>query len=330
MAFEHGGDLDRAIAKFGGERADWIDLSTGINPHSYEIPLLADDAWTALPDSSMNERLIGAAKHIYQSQSACLALAGAQQAIQYYPTLFASKVKEKKAALIHPSYNEHEAQLQRDGWQIKTGASLADLEGTELAVIVNPNNPDGTFYTPDSLLKLATSVRFLVVDESFCDPYPDLSLCPHITDKHDNILILRSFGKFYGLAGMRLGFALGSEAIIDKLAEMAGRWPVSGPALAIGKTALQDKKWADSMTVKLHHDAERLDNLASRIGWQLVGGTNLFRLYDCPDAAAAQDILARHKIWSRIFSYNSRWLRLGLPPENGWQRLSQALTTPSS
>jgi cobalamin biosynthetic protein CobC len=139
-------------------------------------------------------------------------------------------------------------------------------------------------------------------------------------------MALRSFGKFFGLAGLRLGFALGAEAEIGRLRSLAGPWPVSGPALAAGRVALADTSWAEAARGRLAADAERLDRLAAASGWEVVGGTALFRLYDVGDACEAQDRLARAHVWSRVFPYSRSWLRLGLPGEEAeWQRLATAL-----
>jgi cobalamin biosynthetic protein CobC len=163
-----------------------------------------------------------------------------------------------------------------------------------------------------------------VVDESFADARPDLSLAN--AAGHQRLIVLRSFGKFFGLAGVRLGFILGSEVDISALAEMAGPWPISGPAIAIGEAALSDRSWAEATVARLRSDASRLDVLAQSAGWKPLGGTELFRLYDTPNAAAVQNRLARHQIWTRMFSYSDRWLRLGLPGQMAeWDRLAAAL-----
>ena len=322
---EHGGDLDRAISRFGGKRADWLDLSTGINPHAYPLPPLDNSLWTDLPDKNLQQDVEAAAAAAYQTTRPCLALAGAQQAIQLYPALFAKHFNSRRARLLYPSYNEHERQLLRQNWQVERICSTERLAGADLAVVVNPNNPDGRYSRPEQLLYLAERVGVLVIDESFCDPLPNLSVCPHLTAQHDNILVLRSFGKFYGLAGLRLGFMVGAQSHLDDLADMMGSWAVSGPALAVGCSALTDRIWATQMTTQLATESVQLDQLATAAGWQIVGGTSLYRLYQMSDAAASQDHLARHQIWVRTFSYNANWLRLGLPSQTGWTRLEQAL-----
>ena len=322
---EHGGVLDRAISRFGGQRADWLDLSTGINPHAYPLPPIDNSLWTDLPDKGLQQDVEAAAAAAYHTTRPCLALAGAQQAIQLYPALFARYITSRRARLLHPSYSEHEGQLLRQNWQVERVRSIKQLAGAGLAVVVNPNNPDGRYSRPEQLFSLAEQVGVLVIDESFCDPLPRLSVCPHLTAQHDNILVLRSFGKFYGLAGLRLGFAVGAQSHLSDLSEMMGSWAVSGPALAVGRAALTDRIWITQMTTKLATESDQLDQLATAAGWQIVGGTSLYRLYQMSDAAAWQDHLARHQIWVRAFSYNANWLRLGLPPQTGWARLEQAL-----
>jgi cobalamin biosynthesis protein CobC len=168
-------------------------------------------------------------------------------------------------------------------------------------------------------------VKRLAVDESFADAAPQGSLAAEAAMA--GLLVLRSFGKFYGLAGLRLGFVLGSAEDIAALDAMAGPWPVSGAAIEIGRKALLDRNWADATRVRLEKDARRLDGLAMGIGWRPIGGTPLFRLYDVGNAAAAQERLARARIWSRTFGDKPNWLRLGLPGnETEWTRLGEALS----
>ena len=284
------------------------------------MPALPLDVWTALPTIAATSRLLAAAGTAYRSQAPMLAVAGAQAAIQLIPRLSAPA----RACILAPTYNEHSAALHSAGWQVEEVTTLTALEGADLAVVVNPNNPDGRSHAPEDLLRLATRVGRLVVDESFADARPDLSLASEAA--RGSLLVLRSFGKFYGLAGVRLGFILGSEADIATLAEMAGPWSVSGPAIAIGTAALSDHAWAEATMARLRADAARLDVLVQSAGWKLVGGTELFRLYDTPDATAARDRLAQHQIWTRMFPYSDRWLRLGLPGQPAeWDRLATAL-----
>lgn len=317
---DHGGNLDQAVARWGGSTAGWIDLSTGINRVPYPLPALADEVWTALPTRAARERLVEAAADAYGTGAAILPVAGAQAAIQMIPRLTAPGC----ARVLGPTYNEHAGALRAAGWQVEEVSDLDALAGADLAVVVNPNNPDGRSYAPARLTALAERVGRLVVDESFADPQPDLSLAAQAGEQ--GLLVLRSFGKFYGLAGLRLGFVLGAPADIAALDAMAGPWPVPGAALEVGRVALIDREWARATTARLKDEAKRMDRIGAAAGWVPLGGAELFRLFGTPDAAAAQARLARAKIWSRIFPYSPRWIRLGLPGSAAeWTRLEDAL-----
>ncbi|WGH79416.1 pyridoxal phosphate-dependent class II aminotransferase [Jannaschia sp. GRR-S6-38] len=303
-ARDHGGGLDAARARWGG--TDWIDLSTGINPDPYPRPDLPDRAWTALPDRDAEAALEHAARVFWRvpPAAAILAAPGASALIAKLPAL----APGGRVAIPGPTYNEHAAAFRAHGFA---------LAGTaEARVLVHPNNPDGRLWSAADL------TPFTVVDESFCDVTPDASLVAEAA--RPGVIVLKSFGKFWGLAGLRLGFAIGHPETLAPLAEALGPWPVSGPALAIGAAALSDPDWAARTRARLRSDAARLDALMALHG-RPVGGTDLFRLYDVGDARALQDRLARHAIWSRIFPYSDSWLRLGLPPARGWDRLEAAL-----
>lgn len=318
---DHGGNIDWAVSRYGGAQENWIDLSTGINRVPYPIPALPADLWQKLPTRNATQGLIAAAQAAYGTSAPILPVAGAQAAIQMLPTM----IKPGHARVLAPTYNEHRASLQSAGWLVEDASRLDQLEGADLAVVVNPNNPDGRRNSPEELLKLADTVGTLIVDESFADPQPELSLARHVG--RDGLFVLRSFGKFYGLAGLRLGFILGPEALLARVSELAGPWPVSGPAIEIGRLALSDKEWATQTTERLRKEAMIIDQFAQKAGWSFAGGTELFRLYDTPSAADAQKNLAQNHIWSRIFPWSPTLIRLGLPgPVHEWDRLKEALS----
>ncbi|MHA7876328.1 threonine-phosphate decarboxylase CobD [Roseivivax sp.] len=322
---DHGGDLDQARARHGA--GDWLDLSTGINARPYPVPELPARAFAALPEAGEIAALEAAAARAYETALTPVALAGAQAAIQLVPRLG----PDGPARVLGPTYNEHAAALAAQGRAVTEVTTLEALQGAAVAVVVNPNNPDGQRHAPEDLEALAEQVGLLVVDESFCDPEPALSLAPRFEASasgaaRENLLILRSFGKFYGLAGLRLGFTLSGPELARTIRAAAGPWAVSGPAIATGRAALEDRAWQQATTTRLGRDAARLDGLAARVGWALVGGTPLFRTYETGDAQKARDHLARAHIWSRAFPYSTGWLRLGLPGDRaGWQRLEAAL-----
>lgn len=306
---DHGGGIDAAAAHYGGTRGAWIDLSTGINPVPYPVSALPLDAWTALPDRAAQTRLLEAARRFWSvpDTAAILAAPGASILISHIPHLRAPGTVD----IPQPTYNEHAAAFTAAGW---TAASNTP----DARVLVHPNNPTGAWHGPNALTAPLT-----VIDESFCDIAPERSLIQHAT--RPGTIILKSFGKFWGLAGLRLGFAIGLPQDIQRLEQMLGPWPVSGPALAIGAQALSDPDWANDTRARLTADAQRLDTLMTRAGATLHGGTPLFRLYEVPDAAQWQDRLARHHIWTRIFPYSRQFLRLGLPAPQHWPRLEAAL-----
>ncbi|ARC87819.1 threonine-phosphate decarboxylase CobD [Rhodovulum sp. MB263] len=317
---DHGGDLSGAMARFGGSPGDWIDLSTGINRVPYPAPPASAAALCELPGRAAIERLCAAAQSAYGTVWPLLPLAGAQAAIQLLPVL----APRGAVRVLGPTYNEYGGAFEAVGRAVETVAGAEALAGAALAVIVNPNNPDGRRFSPGTLHDIAATVGVLVVDESFADPHPELSLLPGACP--GNVLVLRSFGKFYGLAGLRLGFALGPEALIGRLAGRAGPWAVSGPALEAGALALADAGWQAQSRARLSAETARADGLAEAAGWRPLGGTALFRLYETEDAAEAQARLARSWIWSRIFPYSSGWLRLGLPGSDAeWDRLEEVL-----
>lgn len=319
---DHGGNLDAALATYGGSLADWIDLSTGINPIAYPVPDISQDAWSALPRKADLAELTTIAARAYATSVDPVAFAGAQGAIQVIPFLKTATT----ARILTPTYNEHAGALTANGWTVESVSQLSHLAGASLAVVVNPNNPDGQCFSPGALMDLAQQVGLLIVDESFADPHPDISIAPILSDKTQNIVVLRSFGKFFGLAGIRLGFTLAGKSLRHRLQDLAGPWPVAGPAIEIAKTALADRAWHSATTARLNIDASKLDQIAKACGWSLVGGTPLFRTYATPNAEAAQKTLAQHHIWSRIFPYSESWIRLGLPASDAaFARVKSAL-----
>jgi len=306
---DHGGGIDAAIAHYGGTRESWLDLSTGINPNAYPMPKLPHDAWTALPDQAAFTRLYDLARRFLNvpEEAAIIGATGASAIIAALPRV----IPTGAVSIPGPTYNEHGAAFAAAGWTLGQDPSHA-------IVAVHPNNPDGRIWQADDLTS-----PFVIIDESFCDVMPEASLI-HLS-KRPGTVVLKSFGKFWGLAGLRLGFAIGDPDIIHKLTDILGPWQISGPALAIGAKAFADPQWASETRACLTGDTARLDRLVTATGAKLVGGTTLFRLYDVGDAAAMQDRLARHHIWSRTFPYADNWLRLGLPASDRWDQLEAAL-----
>ncbi|MEM1233042.1 MAG: threonine-phosphate decarboxylase [Pseudomonadota bacterium] len=311
---DHGGGIDAAIATYGGSRKDWLDLSTGINPEPYPLPDLPADVWTALPDQDALNRLLAAARRFWNvpGNAQIIAAPGASALIAAMPVL----ARRREVQIPGPTYNEHAAAFRV--WRYE----VHDDTPCDARVLVHPNNPDGKLWATGQL------EGFTLIDESFCDVTPGASFVDRAAEP--GVIVLKSFGKFWGLAGVRLGFAIGLPETLNPgdgpgLTEILGPWAVSGPALAIGATALKDQTWATATRARLKADAARLDALIEGRGARVVGGTTLFRLYDVTDAAAARHSLAEHHILSRSFPYSNTWLRLGIPPASGWDQLETAL-----
>lgn len=284
-----------------------MDLSTGINPVTYLLPELTAGDWSDLPDTRAVSRLIHAARVFWgvPDSAAILPAPGASALIAQIPGLGAPG----RVDIPGPTYNEHAAAFRAHGWEISDRDPAA-------RVLVHPNNPDGRRWQAGDITAPLT-----VIDESFCDVTPEATLIAET--EREGVVVLKSFGKFWGLAGLRLGFAIAQPALIAPLRDRLGPWAVSGPALRIGAEALEDRAWAEATRARLAEDAARLDAL---IGAPVVGGTTLFRLYDVGDAKAWQERLAARHVWSRIFPYSARWVRLGLPGTPAhWDHLARAL-----
>ena len=329
-AAAHGGRLAAARRMFPGAPEPFLDLSTGINPHPYPLPDLPEAAFTRLPEPEEAAALEAVAARAYGVADPALVVAapGTQALIQLLPLLFA----QRSVAVLGPTYAEHEAAWQRVGAQVTQAASLAELAAAPAAVLCNPNNPDGRRWPAEAVLAAAPR-GLLVVDEAFADleddpPDGPLSLATLLP--RPGVVVLRSFGKTYGLAGVRLGFALAAPAAAAILRAALGPWAVSGPAIAAGRAALADAAWRERMRALLAGEAAALDACLATAGLRVIGGTRLFRLAAHDDAAVLFDRLGRAGILVRRFAARPTWLRFGLPgtPE-AWARLRAALRNPS-
>lgn len=325
----HGGNLSAAATATGRPRAQWLDLSTGINPRPYPIPAIPADAWTRLPEAAEQAALTDAARAAYDvaEGAAVVAAPGTQALIQWLPLLR----PRGRVGVVGPTYGEHATAWARAGHAVENLDRLPapdDARAPDVVVVVNPNNPDGRRHHPDALLALAEAQGarggWLVVDEAFADVAPEVSLCGRAVG--EGLVILRSPGKFYGLAGLRLGFAVTGPEVAARLSDNLGPWAVAGPALTVGAAALGDLAWRDATRGWLADQAAALDGVLREAGLTLLGGTALFRLAEAPDAGAVFERLAGAGVLARPFSYSSTWLRLGLPGDDaGLARLAEAL-----
>lgn len=325
-AAAHGGSLDEARRRFPDAPEPWIDLSTGINPVAYPLPPLSSEVWTRLPQESDLSELEEAAARAYGAPPGVgvVAAAGTQALIQWLPRL----VPAKRVGILRTTYVEHAATWRACGAIVEAVDEPSALAGFDVGVLVNPNNPDGRLIAAADLKPLArhfaASGGLLVIDEAFMDVAPDQSFAPHLPEK--GAAILRSFGKIFGLAGLRLGFALAGPELAGTLRRALGPWPVSGPAIRIGCQALDDRHWLRRGSERLARDTARLDDLLGRAGFELRGGTILFRLAARADAPDWFARLGQAGIFVRRFEERPDQLRFGLPGSaEAWQRLSDVL-----
>jgi cobalamin biosynthetic protein CobC len=321
----HGGALEVARQLAPGAPEPWIDLSTGINPHAYPLPDLEPEAWSRLPEGGALARLEAAAALRYGvAAGSVVAGPGSQALIQALSRI----LRRGAIGALGPTYSGFASAFAAAGARLVEAKGLEDMHDLDAAIVVNPNNPDGRVISRAALLdlhaRLARRGGVLIVDEAFADFHKDESLAPSLPTSR--AVVLRSFGKAYGLAGLRLGFALASPDIEPSLRATLGPWPVSGPAIVIGVRALADSDWLEAMRVRLGGDAARLDALLHGAGWRIVGGTRLFRLAAHAEARAAFARLLTAGILARPFADTPDWLRFGIPgDENAWERLAKAL-----
>jgi cobalamin biosynthetic protein CobC len=322
----HGGNLGAARALFPDAPSPWLDLSTGINAQAYPIGTISPEAWMRLPDAGAIAALEGAASRAYGGPvEKIVAAPGTQALIQALPRLLPAR----SVAILGFTYAEHERVWRESGAATRIVDDVAALAEAELAVVVNPNNPDGRLVPIEALIEIAAMMArnggTLVVDEAFVDVLPSSSsLASRLPEA--GAVILRSFGKTYGLAGLRLGFAVAAPDLAAKIRAALGSWAVGGPAITIAARALADDEWLSTMRGRLADEAPRLDGILTAAGWEVIGGTRLFRLARHADAGERFLALLEAGILTRPFADAPDRLRFGLPAdERAWARLAEAL-----
>ncbi len=320
---EHGGALRAAATRYHIPPSDWLDLSTGINPSGWPIPLVPATVWQRLPEPDDGLETAAAA---YYGTPHLLPVAGSQAAIQALPVLR----EPGRVGVLSPTYAEHAHAWQRAGHRVELLAREtleAMLDRLNVLVVVNPNNPTGTRFVPMTLLdwraRLVARGGWLVVDEAFMDATPAESLASRIG--LPGLIVLRSLGKFFGLAGARVGFVLAEQELLERTLEKLGPWTVTGPSRWVATQALLDHDWQAEMRSQLDRTGNRLADLLKRQRLPAAGGTSLFQWVPLPEAEFWQDALARRGILVRRFA-DPPGLRFGLPgSEPAWRRLELAL-----
>ena len=326
-AIQHGGSLAVAHRLFPAAPQPWIDLSTGINPHSYPLFDLPATAFSRLPEPTRIDRLAELAATAYGAPAACNVAAA--PGTQILLPMIAALIAPGSARVLAPTYAEHRRAAEIAGHAVEDVDRFDALAEADLAILVNPNNPDGRVVARDALLELAGHQArkggMLVVDEAFMEVGPrQESVAGDVGQS--SLVVLKSFGKFFGMAGLRLGFALAAEPTARRLAAQLGPWAVAGPALEVATKALADTAWQDIMRERLAGEAASLDDLLRAAGVAVVGGTSLFRLVRHERAQSLFATLGERGVLVRRFDFDHEALRIGLPGNNeGRERLASGL-----
>jgi len=309
----HGGRLSAATKKYPLAPKPWLDLSTGINCVAYPFVTPGADAYARLPEPEVFDALETVAGRFFGvgDSADCVAAPGTQALLQALPRL----IPAKKVGILGFSYAEHGRCWAASGAEVFVAEESDALLEAEVAVIVNPNNPDGRLRQQDALRDLAERLaargKWLILDEAFADFLPQASLAPALP--LPGVVVLRSFGKCFGLAGVRLGFALAPKPFGRRLRQALGPWAVSGPALDIGIQAYGDPDWVTQSAARLTGDGAVLDGVLRDAGLEAVGGTPLFRLVRHERAAEVFQSLCEAGVLVRPFSEKPEWLRFGIP-----------------
>ncbi|MBL6945596.1 MAG: threonine-phosphate decarboxylase [Rhodospirillales bacterium] len=336
-AIRHGGELSKVQKRHPEAPLPWLDLSTGVNPNPYPwqdkvSPEVLLAATARLPDRHMLTACRDAWTHYLGATNPdeWTLSAGSQAVINLLPQIF----PDHGISLPEPTYGEH-VRVWRNANRRVSRFQSNELHGLtfpprQVVILTNPNNPDGYVHRPNELLRLAGRLNeqssFLIVDEAFCDVVPDVSLADN--DLPSNVILMRSFGKFFGLAGLRIGCFIASHALREHLQTLLGPWSVNGTALLIAAQALNDQTWISETKGRLRRDGNKLRQTLKDAGLDIIGATDLFCLIRSADAAELAHRLARSGIYVRSFVENAETLRLGLPADDqGFARLKAALQT---
>lgn len=356
MKLHHGGRLRAAAEHYGIALADWLDLSTAINPQAWPVPEIPVDVWQRLPEEddglacnaahyygraelsgdSVAERIAGQtakdAPHCTRyttdkgfgahDRHPILPVPGTQSVIETLPRLFLPR----RVWVPAIGYQEHAYCWRKHRHELIPYSRLptADrLQPHDVVIVINPNNPTAQRQSPESLRSLALAVAsqkgLLIVDEAFMDCTPTDSLLTAMLPPAT--LVMRSFGKFFGLAGIRLGFCFASPTLLQRLEEAMGTWAINHPARWIAQRALRDGAWQQQARTQLQATSDRIrSSLQAALEKVLsnpveVHATALFVTCSlgADTAASFYDHCARQGILVRLFA-DEGLVRVGLGP----------------
>jgi cobalamin biosynthesis protein CobC len=318
---KHGGRLRAAAHEFHIPLQHWLDLSTGINPQGWPVPPLPAEVWRRLPEE--DDGLAMASLACFGGQRV-LPLAGSQAAIQALPQLFTNK----RVGILSPCYAEHFKAWRMAGHHVEAiDYEDADeaVDRVDVLLLTNPNNPTGQLISPAALRqwhqRLAARGGLLVVDEAFIDATPELSVLGDA--RQPGLVVLRSLGKFWGLAGIRCGFIAAEDRLLDQLNDRLGPWTVSGPARWVAQRALADRAWRETTAASLHAASARLAALLDAYGLPSPSGCALFHWVPTPLAHELFIAFAQRAVLVRE---HDGGLRIGLPgAEEEWTKFESVL-----
>lgn len=320
--YRHGGRVAEAMRLFPQAQEPWIDLSTGVNPTPWVGEGAMDDS--RLPDPAATLGLESAAAACFGvTPDHVAAVPGTELALRLMPAV----VRASHVGIVSPTYSSHEqAWSARDSVVRRLDRADMNLNGLDAVVLGNPNNPDGVVMSRTEVLDLAEKMErqngWLIVDEAFVDATPEISVADRASGR---LIVLRSFGKFFGRPGLRLGFLVASPEVLRRLKELVGEWPVSVQAIIVGQAAYADMTWQIAARTRLQQDAARMDRDLTDGGFVVAGGTSLFRLATHPQARDRFLRLAEQGVLTRPFTAHPTWLRFGLPKPQEWRRVTAAL-----
>jgi cobalamin biosynthetic protein CobC len=324
----HGGRIDRAALLYPAAPLPWIDLSTGINPIAWPVPQIPLARYQRLPLARELAQMTAAAADAYglPANAVMVPVSGSEMAIRLLPRM----IGHGRVGILTPTYGSHAAAWRDAGAEVQELVALPDpkIHDLQTLIVVNPNNPNGRAIARAELATFAqawtAAGRRLIVDEAFADVRTDVSVLA-MPQLPAGVVVLRSLGKFFGLAGLRVGFVVVSEPEASAWRRLLGDWPVSGPACEIATLALRDAAWIAATRARLAADRRRLDGVLGRASLQLLGGTDLFGLFEARDGIDLLDHFARAGILVRGFAAAPRHYRFGLPAdEAAWRRLEAA------
>lgn len=325
---EHGGDIEGAAAHFGIPLAEWIDLSTGMNPEPYPVEALAVEVFHKLPYQSQS--FIESSARYYGSEQ-FVAVAGSQAAIQWLPQLLA----DLPVLLPSVGYRDHyEYWHQRHSVDFydSLDASVAAEEisdrlsqnSRQHLLVINPNNPSGIQFSIQQIIEwsgMLSGRAFVIVDEAFIDTCVGESLLN--LKLPNNIVVLRSFGKFFGLAGIRLGYVFANDSLLARFRQCLTCWQINGPAQAVAIKALSDEVWQKAAQQSIQHNVAHTAVIFEPL-WPALGiisctVNSLFIsvVMSAEAAAGLYQFFARSGVLLRLVSIDHRSIiRIGLLSRN--------------